>query len=302
MEKTKYSLFVTVTFLFSFSIMSCNCSANFASTFAWRVYEKTKQLVRAAHTTLGTAGSIVCAAAVTAFAGVVLYKHSRSRAHHQHALSVLPAAEKLGSLLPPPSVNSAIDKNFRGVRMRVVTGDITAQRVDIIVNAANDHLTGGGGVDGAIQQAAGPELADYCIKNFPVLAIVGGVPVRCPVGEVRVTPPFGLAHQGIKFLIHANGPRGSTPNRGQLLASCYRNAVTEANRLKAASIAFPAISVGIFGYPIDEAAECAVRTVTDAIEKAQPNTIREIRFVLYDKDPNYRELLRAYTSALAKYM
>ncbi len=201
------------------------------------------------------------------------------------------------------SKDPSVEKMFCGVRVRVVTGDITTQHADILVNAANEQLEGGAGVDGAIHNAAGPELAAYCIKNFPVLGTTAaGVPIRCPVGEVRVTPAFGLSKQNVKFLIHANGPRGSMPTRENLLASCYQNALAEANRLKASSIAFPAISVGIFCYPVEEAAACAVRTVSEMIQKTQSNTIREIRFVLYENDPHYQELLKAYTAAMALYL
>lgn len=307
MEKTKYSLFIKLSFLVFFSVASCNCSANFATTLVWRVYEQTKSLMRTVHETFGTAGCIVCASAITAITLMSLHKYNHVGVHRRHkrqsvALAV-PAGEKRGSMLPSrSSISSAIDKNFHGVRVRVVTGDITTQKVDIIVNAANDHLMGGGGVDGAIQQAAGPELADFCVKNFPVIEAVGTIDIRCPIGEVRVTPPFGLSKQNVKFLIHVNGPRGSTQNREQLLASCYQRALAEANRLKAESIAFPAISVGIFGYPIDEATECAIRTVADAVEKTQQNTIREICFVLYEQDPHYQQLLNAYKTAVAKHM
>jgi len=264
-----------------------------ASSMAQHAYEGTKYLVQTAHATLGTAMIVGCASTIaTVFALKSLYNHFFSQS--DHADSLIPE-----SISGRPSIK----KTFRGVRVRVITGDITAQHVDIVVNAANEHLTGGGGVDGAIQKAAGPKLAAYCIKNFPVLAMsANGVPIRCPVGEVRVTPAFGLAKQEVKFLIHANGPRGNSPNREKLLASCYQSALTEATRLKAASIAFPAISVGIFGYPTEEATACAVKTVADTIQRNQSNTIREIRFVLYDKDPHYQELLKAYKTAMAMYM
>ncbi len=309
MKKLRYSLLVRVLFLVLFSMMSCKCTANTASSIVRRAYDGTKYLVRTVHETLGTAGIIGCISAVSVLTFIALYKYYFAPAPQTSPmlLETQNSGEKLCSLLPAPhegrSKHSATDKVFHGVRIRLVAGDIVTQHVDIIVNAANEHLTGGGGVDGAIQDAAGPELAAYCIKNFPTLGTtVSGVPIRCPVGEVRVTPAFGLSKQNVKFLIHANGPLGSMPNRENLLASCYQNALAEANRLKATSIAFPAISVGIFGYPIEEAAACAVRTVAEMIQKTQSNTIREIRFVLYENDPHHQELLKSYRAAMATYL
>jgi O-acetyl-ADP-ribose deacetylase (regulator of RNase III) len=131
-----------------------------------------------------------------------------------------------------------------------VQGDITAQRVDAIVNAANQALAGGGGVDGAIHRAAGAaDLHAACAK-------LGG----CPTGDAKVTPGFRLP---ARFVIHAVGPRYRDGRHGEadLLASCYRRSLELADEIGARSVAFPAISTGIYGYPAAEAAAIAVRTV-----------------------------------------
>ena len=134
-------------------------------------------------------------------------------------------------------------------RIEVVRGDITALDVDAIVNAANSGLGGGGGVDGAIHRAAGPELLAAC-------RAIGG----CPTGEVRVTPGFRLQ---AKHVIHAVGPiwHGGEAGEPELLASAYREALRAAERRDARSVAFPAISTGVYGYPLDEATSIAVATV-----------------------------------------
>ena len=135
-------------------------------------------------------------------------------------------------------------------RMRVTRGDITALAVDAIVNAANSGLRGGGGVDGAIHRAAGPELLQAC-------RAIGG----CPTGEARVTPAFGLE---AKHVIHAVGPvwHGGDSGEPELLASAYREALLAAKSVGARDVAFPAISTGVYGYPLDAAADVAVATVS----------------------------------------
>lgn len=138
-------------------------------------------------------------------------------------------------------------------RLSLVEGDITRLAVDAIVNAANESLLGGGGVDGAIHRAAGPDLLEEC-------RALGG----CPTGEARITSGHRLA---AKYVIHTVGPvwRGGAHGEDELLASCYRNSVALAAQSGSASLAFPAISTGIFGFPRARAAEIAVRSVSEAL-------------------------------------
>lgn len=135
----------------------------------------------------------------------------------------------------------------------VVLGDITTLAVDAVVNAANVALLAGGGVDGAIHDAAGPELQQACLDH---LEVEPGV--RCPTGEVRVTDAFALP---ARWIIHTAGPvwRGGEKDEDRRLACCYRNALAEARSLGARSVAFPCISTGIFGFPERRAAAIAVR-------------------------------------------
>jgi O-acetyl-ADP-ribose deacetylase (regulator of RNase III) len=138
-------------------------------------------------------------------------------------------------------------------RIEIIDGDITKLDVDAIVNAANEALAPGGGVCGAIHAKAGPDLAEACAK-------LGG----CATGEAKITPGFGLrAH----YVIHAVGPvwGGGERGEGQLLAGCYRNALRLAAENGLTSIAFPAISTGIYGFPPDRAALIAVRTVRETL-------------------------------------
>lgn len=137
------------------------------------------------------------------------------------------------------------------VRMQIVEADITGLNVDAIVNAANESLLGGGGVDGAIHRAAGPELLDEC-------RLLGG----CPTGEARITGGYRLP---ARWVIHTVGPvwRGGGQGEDALLESCYHTALDLAQSHNARSVAFPAISTGIFSFPADRAAVIAVRTVHD---------------------------------------
>ena len=140
-------------------------------------------------------------------------------------------------------------------KIEVISADITTLSVDAIVNAANERMLGGGGVDGAIHRAAGPELLEACRA---VAEVRPGV--RCPTGEARITPGFRLP---ARFVIHTVGPvwRGGGYGEAELLASCYRNSLALARAHTLGSIAFPAISCGAYGYPIDQAAAIAVREV-----------------------------------------
>jgi O-acetyl-ADP-ribose deacetylase len=146
-------------------------------------------------------------------------------------------------------------------RLDIVVGDITALPADAIVNAANERMLGGGGVDGAIHRAAGPGLLEECRR---VPEVRPGV--RCPTGESRITGGHRLP---ARHVIHTAGPvwRGGDQGEPELLASCYRSALTLAARHDVRTIAFPAISCGIYGYPLDQAAGVAVRTVRAFLEE-----------------------------------
>ena len=139
--------------------------------------------------------------------------------------------------------------------IRVVQGDITALKVDAIVNAANSTLLGGGGVDGAIHRAAGPELKEYCAK-------LGG----CPTGEAKITPGFKLP---AKYVIHTVGPvwHDGKSRESTLLANCYRNSLELALKNGVKTIAFPSISTGAYGYPKEEAANIAVSVMREYEKK-----------------------------------
>lgn len=141
--------------------------------------------------------------------------------------------------------------------IRIIQGDITALAVDAIVNAANQMMLGGGGVDGAIHHAAGRELYEACLK---VPEARPGV--RCPTGEARITPGFRLP---AKFVIHTVGPvyRDGQHGEPEKLAACYRNSLALAEENGCKSIAFPCISTGVYGYPIEDAAKIAVREAKD---------------------------------------
>jgi O-acetyl-ADP-ribose deacetylase len=152
-------------------------------------------------------------------------------------------------------------------RIKIVEGDITKQQVDAIVNAANTSLLGGGGVDGAIHSAAGPELLEETRK-------IGG----CPVGEARTSKGYRLP---AKWVIHTVGPiwAGGTRNEDQLLANCYKNCFKEAERLKIRTIAFPSISTGAYHFPLERATEIAIRE-TQKMLKEIP-AIEKVVFVCF---------------------
>jgi O-acetyl-ADP-ribose deacetylase (regulator of RNase III) len=160
-------------------------------------------------------------------------------------------------------------------RVVLTQADITKMKVDAIVNAANERMLGGGGVDGAIHRAAGPQLLEACRR---VPEVRPGV--RCPTGEARLTPGFALV---ARFVIHTVGPvwGGGMHGEDTLLASCYRNAMRLAGENRLQSIAFPAISCGVYGYPLDRAARIAVREVRAGIEAL---ALREVHLVAFGGD------------------
>jgi O-acetyl-ADP-ribose deacetylase (regulator of RNase III) len=152
-------------------------------------------------------------------------------------------------------------------RMIVVQGDITTQAVDAIVNAANEALRGGGGVDGAIHRAAGPELKKECKQ-------IGG----CPTGQARITKGYRLP---ARYVIHTVGPVWRGGDRGEpgKLAACYRNSLRLAAGNGVRTIAFPGISTGVYGYPLEDATQLAMTTVKDCL--AELPGIEEVRFVTF---------------------
>jgi O-acetyl-ADP-ribose deacetylase (regulator of RNase III) len=164
--------------------------------------------------------------------------------------------------------------------IEVVEGDITELDVDAIVNAANSSLLGGGGVDGAIHRRAGPGLLEECRR-------LGG----CATGEAKITNGHRLK---ARYVIHAVGPvwRGGSSGEAELLAGCYRRALELAEAHGISSIAFPAISTGIYGYPKEEAARVALTSVRETLTKAA--SVQRVIFCCFDRETAdiYRSLLR----------
>ncbi|HEY2569215.1 MAG TPA: O-acetyl-ADP-ribose deacetylase [Candidatus Udaeobacter sp.] len=164
-------------------------------------------------------------------------------------------------------------------QIEIVQGDIARLNVDAIVNAANTTLLGGGGVDGAIHRAAGPELLAEC-------RTLGG----CRPGEAKITRGYQLA---ANYVIHTVGPvwRGGKQHEPETLASCYRNSLQVASEHEIKTIGFPAISCGAYGYPVVEAAQIALKTTRDFL--AIDDRINKVTFVLWDKDTynTYHQLL-----------
>jgi O-acetyl-ADP-ribose deacetylase (regulator of RNase III) len=155
-------------------------------------------------------------------------------------------------------------------RIELVQGDITKQEVDAIVNAANESLLGGGGVDGAIHRAGGPAILEECRR-------VGG----CATGDAKATTAGDLP---ARHVIHTVGPvwHGGGQGETELLASCHRRALEVADELASRTVAFPAISTGVYGYPVEQAARVALEATRD--ELAKRPEIEEVRFVLFSDE------------------
>ncbi len=172
--------------------------------------------------------------------------------------------------------------------IEIIQGDITTQMVDAIVNAANSSLLGGGGVDGAIHRAAGPQLLAEC-------RTLGG----CPTGEARLTGGYDLP---ARYIIHTVGPvwHGGRQGEDELLAACYRNSLALAAQSLVCSIAFPSISTGVYRFPIERACRIALREVRSFLQKS--TTVTDVTFVCFSSvdlaiyRKAYRELFSGASS------
>jgi len=166
-------------------------------------------------------------------------------------------------------------------RIDVILGDITKVEVDAIVNAANKTLLGGGGVDGAIHRAAGPELLEECRQ------LKG-----CETGQAKITKGYRLP---AKHVIHTVGPiwQGGDANEDELLASCYRSSLMLAVENNVKTIAFPSISTGAYGFPVKRAADIAIREIARLLE--ENNSIEKVLMVCFDE-----KTMKAYSEALSK--
>lgn len=165
-------------------------------------------------------------------------------------------------------------------RLQIIRGDITHQTVDAIVNAANTSLLGGGGVDGAIHRAAGPQLLNEC-------RTLGG----CPTGEAKITKGYNLP---AKYIIHTVGPiwHGGTEGEDELLANCYKNSFKLARLHKLTTIAFPSISTGVYGFPVQRASMIAVREIAGALDG---NSSLSVLVICFDEH-TFRTYLEASSS------
>jgi len=167
-------------------------------------------------------------------------------------------------------------------RIRVIRGDITRLEVDAIVNAANNKLEGGGGVDGAIHRIAGPELLKECQS-------MGG----CPTGEAKITKGYRLP---ARHVIHTVGPvwKDGNHDEAELLAACYRNSLELDEQNKFKTVSFPAISCGVYGFPIKQAAEIAIRETINFLSRN--STMKRVVFVCFDD-----EIKQVMDAELGKY-
>jgi O-acetyl-ADP-ribose deacetylase (regulator of RNase III) len=173
--------------------------------------------------------------------------------------------------------------------IELVRGDITTIRVDAIVNAANEYLAGGGGVDGAIHDAAGPEIDDELRARYR----------GCPTGSAVITGAGRLEAHGVKWIVHAVGPiwRGGGGGEPELLRSAYEKSMHLADQAGSQSVAFPAISAGVYGYPLDAAASIALSAVRDGLAGA--HRLERAVFVLFGPD-TFRAFERALRDLAAK--
>lgn len=167
------------------------------------------------------------------------------------------------------------------MKIEVIRDDITSQQVDAVVNAANESLLGGGGVDGAIHRAAGPELKEEC-------KTLNG----CPTGQAKVTKGYNLSAE---YVIHTVGPvwKGGAKDEEELLASCYHGSLKRADELNLKTIAFPNISTGVYGFPRKKAAEIALKAVRD-YESQNESNLEKLLFVCFDEENYgiYKDLLK----------
>ena len=175
-------------------------------------------------------------------------------------------------------------RTINGVTLALMRGNIVEVQADAIVNAANSGLRGGGGVDGAIHRAGGPSIMEECRK-------IGG----CPTGEAVVTTAGRLP---AKYVFHAVGPiYNGTDEDERLLRSAYQTCLNLAEQHKVTSIAFPSLSTGVYGYPLDEAAPIALSTIIAHIQK--PTTLKQVTMVLFG-DRAYREFEKALQKLLPR--
>lgn len=166
-----------------------------------------------------------------------------------------------------------MERLFGAATIRLLQADITTLEVDAIVTAANSGLRGGGGVDGAVHRAAGPELLQAC-------RMAGG----CPTGSAVITGSFNLARRGVRHVIHAVGPiwRGGRQRERKLLAGAYQASLELAERNECRSLAFPSISTGVYGFPLEQAAPIALGTCRKFLDTG-PVNLRLVVFALFDE-------------------